>query len=90
MDNGRDFVEDAVRTDLAVGTMYASVIGVVRCVVQTLIKSVESLPEFDELEPDDAARRLSERLRDVLDTIDPNDPPEPMRAFGLTNRRDAP
>lgn len=90
MDIERDIVDDAMRTDFAAGIMYMSVIAVVRSVLRTLIDHVESLPDFEDLEPDDAARRLSEKLRDALDTIDPNDPPEPMRTIGLTSRRDDP
>ena len=53
----------SILVDFAAGIMYMSVIAVVRSVLQTLIDHVESLPDFEDLEPDDSARRLSEKLR---------------------------
>lgn len=47
--------------------MYLVARGVVRRVVHSLINSIEELPDFADLEPDDPMVHIVKKLHDVLD-----------------------
>ena len=59
-------MNDEKNTVIAIGSRLGA-LGVVRRVVHSLINSIEELPDFADLEPDDPMVHIVKKLHDVLD-----------------------
>ena len=51
--------------DLYIGGMYNGMTDTVQCVVRSLIATIEDLPDFQDLQPDDTAVLIVQKLREV-------------------------